>query len=73
MENALNYKEEHRINDKNVKVNKRQVKEFVSRISSNADKKKEILDKLKEEALIVNTLLGKCETVKGIILKPEKF
>ena len=67
MDNALNYKEEHRVNEKNVKVNRRQVKQFVSRIGNNADKKKEILDKLKEEALAVNTLLGKCETVNKYI------
>ncbi len=44
-------------------MQKRQLKEFVSRVANNGEKKKELMDKLKEEALVVNTLLGKCETV----------
>ena len=51
------------MNEKNLKVTRREVKEFVSRVSNNADKKKELVEKMKEEALIVNTMLGKCETV----------
>ncbi len=58
-------KNEHKVNEKNIKVTRREVKEFISRISNNADKKKEIVEKMKEEALAVNTLLGKCETVNN--------
>lgn len=57
------HKSEHKVNEKNLKVNRRQIKEFVSRITNNGDKKKELLEKMKEEALAINTLLGKCETV----------
>ena len=63
VESVLVFKSEHTVNEKNLKVTRRQLKEFVSRINNNVDKKKEIMDKLKEEALVVNTLLGKCETV----------
>ena len=60
-------KNEHKVNEKNIKVTRRVVKEFISRISNNADKKKEIVEKMKEEALAVNTLLGKCETVNNFM------
>ena len=49
--------------DKSLKVSKRQLKEFVSRIANNGDKKKDLLEKMKEEALRINILLGKCENV----------
>jgi len=44
-------------------VNKRQLKEFVSRVPNRTDKKTEALDKIKTEALVVNKILGKCHTV----------
>ena len=50
--------------EKNLKVSRRQFKEFVSRVPNHGDKKKELLEKMKDEALQVNTILGKCETVK---------
>lgn len=46
-----------------MKVTRRQVKEFISKLPTGNDKKKEALDKLKEEALNVNKILGKCENV----------
>ena len=50
-----------------MKVTRRQVKEFISKLPTGNDKKKEALDKLKEEALNVNKILGKCESVTIII------
>ncbi len=44
-------------------MNKRQLKEFVSRVPNRTDKKTEALDKIKTEALVVNKILGKCLTV----------
>ncbi|CAF1021580.1 unnamed protein product [Brachionus calyciflorus] len=61
VEQALEIKE-HKLNGKNLKVSRRELKQFVSKIASSHDKKKELMDKLKEEALTVNTILGKCET-----------
>ena len=69
----LAFKNEHTVNEKNLKVIRRQLKDFVSRINNNADKKKEIMDKLKEEALLVNTLLGKCETVNILKYYTHRF
>lgn len=46
-----------------LKISRRQLKEFVSKLTNNTEKKKEVLDKIKEEALVVNKKLGKCESV----------
>ncbi len=62
-EKALSHKEDHLINNRLLKVNKRQLKEFVSRVPNRTDKKTEALDKIKTEALVVNKILGKCHTV----------
>ena len=64
MDKALNYPLPHQINEKTVKIKRREVKEFVAKTGpTTAEKKKEILDKLKDEALAINTILGKCQTV----------
>lgn len=38
------------------------MKQFVSKISANHEKKKELMNSLKEEAIALNTLMGKCLT-----------
>ena len=63
VENALASQTEHRVNEKSLKVSRRQVKEFVSRFNNGIDKKKELMDKLKEEALEANKLLRQCDSV----------
>jgi RNA recognition motif-containing protein len=63
VEKALEFKGYHHVFEKNLKVSRRQLKEFVSRIANNGEKKKEILEKAKEEALEVNKMLAQCETV----------
>lgn len=63
VEKALHFTGEHRVNDKNLKISRRQLKEFISKLTNNTDKKKEVLDKIKEEALVVNKKLGKCESL----------
>ena len=66
VEKVLNHPQLHQINEKAVKVKRREAKEFVLKSGpSTAEKKKEILDKLKDDALTINTLLGKCQTVSG--------
>ena len=54
---------EHKVNNKNLKVSRRELKEFVSKLPQSGELKKEVIEKLKEEALAVNIILGKCETV----------
>ncbi len=54
--------DEHVVNGKHLKVNRREIKEFVSKTGHLNEKKKEALEKLKEEALLVNKLLDKCES-----------
>ena len=48
-----------------LKISRRELKEFVCKSNpANSDaEKKEIIEKLKQEALNVNTILGKCDTV----------
>lgn len=43
-----------------MKVSRREVKQFVSKINTNNEKKKELLNVLREEAITLNTLMGKC-------------
>jgi uncharacterized membrane protein YvbJ len=66
VENCLSFTD-HKVNNKSVKVTRRQVKEFISKLPAGNDKKKEALDKLKEEALNVNKILGKCENVSVFV------
>jgi RNA recognition motif-containing protein len=63
VENAVNSTQEHFVNGKHLKVSRREVKEFVSKIGTTNERKKEALEKLKEEALTVNKILAKCESV----------
>lgn len=62
VENSLAFSKDHLVNGRHLKVARRQLKEFVSKIGSNNEKKKETLEKLKEEALVVNKLLAKCDS-----------
>ena len=66
VENALNCAE-HKVNGKNLKISRREMKSFVPKVSTNGEKKKETLEKLKEEALAINTILGKCESVNQFL------
>jgi RNA recognition motif-containing protein len=63
VDNAVNSSQEHFVNGRHLKVSHRQVKEFVSKVGTTNEKKKEALEKLKEEALVVNKILAKCESV----------
>jgi hypothetical protein len=67
VENALNHTGAHRVNGRNLKCKRREVKEFVSTIPKGTDRKKKVLDQLKQENLEINTLLAKCETVGNIL------
>jgi hypothetical protein len=64
VERALNNISGHRVNGRNLKCKRREVKEFVSTIPKGTDRKKKALDQLKQENLEINTLLAKCETVR---------
>ena len=64
VDKAMAFAGEHRVGDKaNVRVSRRELKEFVSRVHTSGEKKREQLEKLKDEALVVNKILDKCETV----------
>jgi len=54
----------HRVNGRNLKCKRREVKEFVSTIFKGTDRKKKALDQLKQESLEINTVLAKCESVR---------
>ena len=58
---------EHTVNGRQLKVSRRELKEFVSKISANNERKKDSLERLREEALTVNKILGKCGSVMLII------
>lgn len=53
----------HVVNGKLLKVKQREIKDFVSRVGVNNEKKREALEKLKEEALAVNKILVNCDSV----------
>ena len=54
---------EHVINEKHVKVRHRVNKEFVPKVVNKVDKKKELLEKMKKEAIALNVVLSNCDTV----------
>ena len=56
---------DHKLNGKTLKITRREIKEFVPKIggASSEVEKKELIERLKQEALGVNTVLGKCESV----------
>lgn len=66
MEKALSASE-HKLNGKSLKISRRELKEFVCKsagaAASGQIEKKELVEKLKQEALSVNTIWGKCESV----------
>jgi RNA recognition motif-containing protein len=70
VDNALKY-DDHKVNDHSVKVSRREVKEFISKTSHTNKKKIETLEKQKEEALNINKLLQKCQSV--IVIETTKF
>jgi hypothetical protein len=53
------------LNGKSIKVKRRVNKEFVSKISNNAEKKKETAEQHKKEWLTINTFLSKCADVRA--------
>ena len=71
MEKALGASE-HKLNGKSLKISRRELKEFVCKSASAAAsgqvEKKELVEKLKQEALSVNTIWGKCESVSCCFL-----
>ena len=62
VEKVLSEPNEHCINNKSVKVKRREIKEFLAKKTNN-NNKEEMLSKLKEEALTVNSILIKCRSV----------
>ena len=63
METAIN-ETEHRIDNKIVKVKRRQTKKFVSKLANNSEKKKEAAEKAKQDLITINAFLSKSLNVR---------
>lgn len=63
----------HEVNGKKVKVVQRQNKEFKPKIISKLDKKKELIEKAKQEAIALNSILQKCTSFEDQVDKLVDF